>query len=134
MPDPTSKSPTQHSIDILIIGAGLAGLSAASDLQQAGHNVMLVDKGRGLGGRLAGRRIGEASFDHGAQFMTARGPRFQKTVAEWIEAGIAEEWYSSYPGHQNRSSALPRRADHDRYRKISWQPISIFCVQCECWR
>ena len=109
MPDPTSKSPIQHSIDILIIGAGLAGLSAANDLQQAGHNVMLVDKGRGLGGRLAGRRIGEASFDHGAQFMTARGPRFQKTVAEWIEAGIAEEWYSSYPGHQN---------SHPRYRGV----------------
>ena len=45
--------------DILIIGAGLAGLSAANDLQQAGHQVLVIDKGRGLGGRLAGRRIGE---------------------------------------------------------------------------
>ena len=109
MPDPKSNPPTHHSIDILIIGAGLSGLSAANDLQQTGHNVMLVDKGRGLGGRLAGRRIGEASFDHGAQFMTARAPRFQQTVAEWIEAGVAEEWYSSYPGHQN---------GHPRYRGV----------------
>ena len=92
----------QHSVDTLIIGAGLSGLSAAVDLQQAGHNVLLVDKGRGLGGRLAGRRIGEASFDHGAQFMTTRNPRFAATVQDWIAAGVAEEWYSSLPGSSMR--------------------------------
>ena len=76
---------TQHSVDTLIIGAGLSGLSAAVDLQQAGHNVLLVDKGRGLGGRLAGRRIGDASFDHGAQFMTTRNPRFAATVQTGLQ-------------------------------------------------
>ncbi|MDC1210559.1 FAD-dependent oxidoreductase [Porticoccaceae bacterium] len=97
------------TFDVLIIGAGLAGLSAANDLQQAGLNVLVVDKGRGLGGRLAGRRIGDATFDHGAQFMTARDSRFQASVAEWIKAGVAEEWYSSYPGHPN---------GHPRYRGV----------------
>lgn len=61
--------------DVLIIGAGLAGLSAANELKRAGHNVLIIDKGRGIGGRLAGRRIGDASFDHGAQFFTAREDR-----------------------------------------------------------
>ena len=97
------------TFDVLIIGAGLAGLSAANDLQQAGLNVLVVDKGRGLGGRLAGRRIGDATFDHGAQFMTARDSRFKASVAEWIEAGVADEWYSSYPGHPN---------GHPRYRGV----------------
>jgi len=95
--------------DILIIGAGLAGLSAANDLQQAGHQILVVDKGRGLGGRLAGRRIGDATFDHGAQFMTAREPRFKAAVADWIAAGVAEQWYSSYPGQPN---------GHPRYRGV----------------
>ena len=95
--------------DVLIIGAGLAGLSAAKDLHQAGLKVLVVDKGRGLGGRLAGRRIGDATFDHGAQFMTARDSRFKASVAEWIDAGVAEEWYSSYPGHAN---------GHPRYRGV----------------
>lgn len=95
--------------DILIIGAGLAGLSAANDLQHAGHQVLVVDKGRGLGGRLAGRRIGDATFDHGAQFMTAREPRFKAAVADWIAAGVAEQWYSSYPGQPN---------GHPRYRGV----------------
>jgi renalase len=101
---------THHSADVLIIGAGLSGLSAAVDLQQAGHNVLLVDKGRGLGGRLAGRRIGNASFDHGAQFMTTRDPRFAATVQEWIAAGVAEEWYRSFPGASGEG--------HPRYRGV----------------
>ena len=100
---------TSHHTDILIVGAGLAGLSAANDLQQAGYKVLVVDKGRGLGGRLAGRRIGEATFDHGAQFMTARETRFKAAVASWITAGVAEEWYSSYPGQPN---------GHPRYRGV----------------
>jgi renalase len=101
--------PISHHIDILIIGAGLAGLSAANDLQQAGHSVLVVDKGRGLGGRLAGRRIGAATFDHGAQFFTARESRFKAAVEGWIKEGIAEEWYSSYPGRPN---------GHPRYRGV----------------
>ena len=98
-----------HHTDILIIGAGLAGLSAANAVQAAGHNVLVVDKGRGLGGRLAGRRIDNASFDHGAQFMTTRNPKFVEQVSQWIEAGVAEEWYSSFPGQAN---------SHARYRGV----------------
>ena len=98
-----------HSTDVLIIGAGLAGLSAANDLQRTGYKVLVVDKGRGLGGRLAGRRIDNASFDHGAQFMTTRDPKFVEQVREWIEAGVAEEWYSSFPGQAN---------SHARYRGV----------------
>ena len=93
----TPKNPRKET-DILIIGAGLAGLSAAQKLVEHGRQVLVVDKGRGLGGRLAGRRIGTATFDHGAQFMTARDPRFAALVERWVDAGVAEEWYRSYPG------------------------------------
>ncbi len=101
--------PISHNTDVLIIGAGLAGLSAANDLRQAGRKVLVIDKGRGLGGRLAGRRIGDATFDHGAQFFTARESRFKAAVEGWIKAGVAEEWYSSYPGQPN---------GHPRYRGV----------------
>ena len=66
----------EHRADVLVVGAGMAGLTAASELQQTNLNVLIIDKGRGVGGRLASRRIGPATFDHGAQFMTARDPRF----------------------------------------------------------
>jgi len=84
---------SQRRADILVVGAGMAGLVAASELQRAGHNVLVIDKGRGVGGRLASRRIGEATFDHGAQFITARDPRFAGTMQEWRREGVVEEWY-----------------------------------------
>ena len=97
----------QHTTDILIVGAGMAGLTAASELQQSGHDVLVIDKGRGVGGRLASRRIGLATFDHGAQFMTARNPRFAAAIEEWLKTGVIEEWY--------RTSA-EGSAGHPRWR------------------
>lgn len=93
--------------DTLIIGSGLAGLSAADQLSKNGSSTIIVDKGRGVGGRLAARRIGEAVFDHGAQFFTARSERFQACVKRWVELGVAEQWYQSYPG---------QTVGHPRYR------------------
>ena len=81
-----------RSADVLVIGAGMAGLSAASSLQKAGRKPLLIDKGRGIGGRMATRRIGAASFDHGAQFVTARDPHFEQILKNACAAGAAVEW------------------------------------------
>ncbi len=51
---------------IAIIGAGMAGLTAARHLVADGHPVAVFDKGRGIGGRLATRRAEAGTFDHGA--------------------------------------------------------------------
>ena len=71
----------------------------------AGLAVRLFDKGRGAGGRLATRRVEGLQFDHGAQYLTARGPGFAAALADagavpWGEAG---RWVGT-PG----MSALPR--------------------------
>lgn len=57
-------------VEIVVIGAGVAGLVAAQELQRAGRRVMVLDKGRGFGGRLATRRVGDATFDHGVPHFT----------------------------------------------------------------
>jgi renalase len=77
---------------IVVVGAGLSGLIAAGELAAAGHDVCLFDKGKGPGGRLATRRIAEATLDHGAQFFTVRSPRFAELVAGWTAAGLVDEW------------------------------------------
>ncbi|GAA4457882.1 FAD-dependent oxidoreductase [Nibrella saemangeumensis] len=77
---------------VLIIGAGLAGLTAARELTRHYRNVTLLDKGRGVGGRLATRRIEQSRADHGAQYFSAKTPPFQKQVNEWMQAGLVNEW------------------------------------------
>ncbi len=76
---------------LAIIGAGIAGLTLATLL--GGHaDVVVIDKSRGVGGRMASRRVGEASFDHGAQFFTARSKAFQRFLQPWIERGTVKAW------------------------------------------
>ena len=77
---------------VLIIGAGMAGLTAAQMLKRANCPLLVLDKGRGVGGRMATRRFDDARFDHGAQFFTVRNDRFRQWVAEWQAAGIVTEW------------------------------------------
>jgi predicted NAD/FAD-dependent oxidoreductase len=65
---------TEFTTDVLVIGAGIAGLIAAAELQRAGRSIRVLDKGRGVGGRLASRRIEGVTFDHGAQCFALADP------------------------------------------------------------
>lgn len=62
-----------NHLDTLIIGAGMAGLTAARLLTRHSHSIALVDKGRGVGGRVATRRVGDARADHGAASFRLAG-------------------------------------------------------------
>lgn len=79
-----------------IIGAGIAGLACARGLSKAGANVRVFDKARGPGGRMSTRRVqtslGEVSFDHGAQYFTARDPAFLKHVQHLTDQGAVDVW------------------------------------------
>ena len=77
---------------IAVVGAGIAGLSCASALQQAGLMVSVFDKSRGPAGRMSTRRGAGWQCDHGAQYFTARHPAFRAEVARWQEAGVAGLW------------------------------------------
>ena len=80
----------------LIVGGGICGLTAANILHQEKVPVVVVDKGRGIGGRLATRSIqhpkGEGVFDYGAQFFTVSNPEFEADVTSWINNGLVQKW------------------------------------------
>ena len=56
---------------VAVVGAGLAGLAAARELRAGGHEVLVVEKSRGLGGRLAARRVEGTVLDHGSPAIAA---------------------------------------------------------------
>ena len=57
-----------------VIGAGIAGATAARDLATAGVEVTLIEKSRGPGGRLATRRTDDTAFDHGCPWIDSEHP------------------------------------------------------------
>lgn len=87
---------------VIVVGAGMAGLMAAREASAAGHEVTVFDKGRGVGGRLATRRIEDGTLDHGAQFFTVRDEVFAAHVDAWSREGVVREWcrgFSDIDGH-----------------------------------
>ncbi len=65
-----------------IVGAGVAGLAAGRALTRAGHMVTIVEKSRGVGGRVATRRVAGFSIDHGAQMVRAPSAELLELVHE----------------------------------------------------
>lgn len=89
----TSNTPSLSSI-VGIVGAGVAGLICARELVRMGFDVILFDKGRVPGGRSATRLAKSGfSYDHGAQYFTARDPRFQEVTADWLARRVVAEWH-----------------------------------------
>jgi renalase len=81
---------------VIVVGAGISGLVTARELQGLGVDVLVVDKGRSPGGRLATRRVGDAVLDHGAQFFTVRTPAFQRRVDDWIARDLVTIWANGF--------------------------------------
>lgn len=96
---------------VVVLGAGMAGLTAAR-LLAADLDVVVLDKGRGVGGRMATRRIGDATFDHGAQFVTTHSPGFAATVQGWVDDGVVSPWFRGRIG----PSGLTGDDGHTRFR------------------
>ncbi|WP_017300616.1 NAD(P)/FAD-dependent oxidoreductase [Nodosilinea nodulosa] len=78
--------------DVVVIGAGLSGLTAAQELHQLGYRVLVVDKSRGLGGRLATRRIGATVLDHGCRYLQPFADLELSPIPALLASGILQPW------------------------------------------
>lgn len=99
-------------LDVAIVGAGLSGLICAQELRRSGYQVALIEKSRGLGGRLATRRLPKTCADHGVRYWDEQGDRTRKLIAAGRDRSLLQPW-TDIEYHLN--GELRPAAAHPRY-------------------
>ncbi|MEL6289293.1 MAG: FAD-dependent oxidoreductase [Pseudomonadota bacterium] len=77
---------------IAVIGAGMAGMTAAQMLRASGHRVEVFERESILGGRLATRRIDRMNYDLGTPYITARTREFDRHLNGLALTGAISRW------------------------------------------
>jgi len=71
--------------DVAVVGAGISGLVCAQQLHQGGYRVVVVEKSRGLGGRVTTRRLHDTCADRGLSYLIPNG-ELTKSFVELLKA------------------------------------------------
>jgi renalase len=114
---------------IAIVGGGIAAVTCARTLTQAGHHVTLLEQASELGGRMATCSTPFGTFDHGAQYFTIRDPRF--ALALTTTPGMCRPWSANtvrvLDAHGRVAAAgLPARESH-------WVPSPAMSALVQAW-
>jgi monoamine oxidase len=75
-------------LDVIIVGAGLAGLTAADELANRGLDVAVIEARDRVGGRTCSRRVAGQAVDMGAEHV---GPRHRRVLALAKRFGLRTE-------------------------------------------
>ncbi|GAA3351997.1 NAD(P)/FAD-dependent oxidoreductase [Amorphoplanes nipponensis] len=88
-------------MNVVVVGAGIAGLACAGELAAGGAAVRVHERGRVVGGRLASKRLGGRYADIGAAYFVADDPDFAALAERWRARGLARPWTDTlavFPG------------------------------------
>ncbi len=78
--------------DVIVIGAGVAGLACARRLAAAGLRVIVLEKAKGVGGRCATRRVLDGQpVDHGVAFLHGSDASFLAAL-DAVDAARLDGW------------------------------------------
>ncbi len=128
---------------LLVIGAGVAGLSCAREYRRRGGSVTVIERARGVGGRCATRRVDGQPVDHGCPFLHARSREFSRVLDELDPAGKRSGWpvrvveprlacqpEAFVPGHRRLArvegvNALPRHLAHGLDVRLEHTAVSL---------
>ncbi len=113
----TNQSSDEY--DVAVVGAGIAGLMASRHLSKCGLRVAVLEKARGVGGRMATRRFGEAVCDHGTQYFSVKGRAFGSVVSEAQDSNAVMPWCDLFPHSKTEDGPVVEPLDkvgHARWR------------------
>ena len=108
--------------DILIVGAGIAGMMAGHRLADYGLKSVILERNDVVGGRLATAQMGTGLADYGAQFFTARTPGFSAWTDRWLEDRVIFQWGTGWSAGSLDASTPdghPRYAAHGGMRALA---------------
>jgi predicted NAD/FAD-dependent oxidoreductase len=110
--------------DVIVLGAGVAGLSLARQLTAQGLKVWIIEKSRGVGGRCATRRVNGLPVDHGLPLLHGRSSIFAETIAAMSDAQLIADWpiHRRGPG----TPCQPQGFDSQSYRLAIGEGVSAF--------
>ncbi len=78
--------------EVIVIGGGVAGLQCARRLHRSGRDVVVLERARGVGGRLATRRFEGQPIDFGPLFFHGSHPSFLAALGEVEGMVLPTEW------------------------------------------
>lgn len=105
---------THPKLNVVVIGAGAAGAFCAQALRDSGHDVHVVDKSRGAGGRMASKRLEWTDraeqarltrIDHGAPGFAVESSAFADDLAPLLAAQRLLPWVPALKAGSRRAEA-----------------------------
>ena len=109
--------------DVVVVGAGLAGLAAARRLADGGAAVRVLEARDRVGGRVLTQRAGAGSFDLGAQWI---GPGQHRVLALAAELGL-----ETFPTWHEGRKVLDLAGKTSTYKGTipSMSPLKLMILQ-----
>jgi phytoene dehydrogenase-like protein len=77
---PNGSARTAHPVDVVVVGAGPAGLTAARRLHAAGLAVAVLERSDRIGGRMAGYELEGFRLDHGSHLLNPSFPELGRAL------------------------------------------------------
>ena len=110
--------------EIVVVGAGVAGLAAARRLKDAGLEPLVLSCGRGLGGRCATWRLDEQPVDYGVSFLHGSDPEFVEAIRSVPKATVISGWPRRVEG--SGTPCQPRAFVRNNTRLAYAEGLSVF--------
>ncbi|KAM3501685.1 hypothetical protein MY10362_005357 [Beauveria mimosiformis] len=129
-PEHRSAQPHHQVYDVIVIGAGYAGLIAARDLATQGKTTLLLEARDRLGGRTWNATINGFNYEMGGTWIHWHMPHIYREVSYYglhndfivtQNPGSKEDYFTATTGTRQRNMS------HDEEADIAGRVMRIFC-------